>query len=108
MRDELALKVSNALCIEMEAGGSDAARCLVIRGIADYADSHKNKLWQGYAAANAAAVAKWIILNAKIRERGKDITASPVRGRSNISPLRPAPQQISLIKDSSDIEENLD
>ena len=108
MRDELALKVSNALCIEMEAGGSDAARCLVIRGIADYADSHRNKLWQGYAAANAAAVAKWIILHTKIRERSSDIAASPVRGRSNISTLRPAPRQISLSKDSSHIESILD
>ena len=27
--------------------------CLVIRGISDYADSHKNKQWQGYVAAAA-------------------------------------------------------
>ena len=92
----------------MEAGGSDAARCLVIRGIADYADSHKNKLWQGYAAANAAAVAKWIILHVKIRERGRDITTSPVRGWSNTSTLCPAPRQIGLIKETSHIESVLD
>ena len=35
--------------------------CLVIRGICDYADSHKNKRWQQYAAATAAAYAKEII-----------------------------------------------
>jgi nucleoside phosphorylase len=28
--------------------------CLVIRGICDYSDSHKNKEWQGYAAITAA------------------------------------------------------
>ncbi|KAL4872208.1 nucleoside phosphorylase domain-containing protein [Aspergillus spectabilis] len=32
--------------------------CLVIKGVADYADCHKNKLWQDYAAATAAACAK--------------------------------------------------
>ena len=35
--------------------------CLVIRGICDYADSHKNKQWQGYAAAAAAAYAKELL-----------------------------------------------
>ena len=32
--------------------------CLVIRGIFDYSDSHKNKEWQGYAAMAAAAYTK--------------------------------------------------
>jgi hypothetical protein len=36
--------------------------CLVIRGICDYADSHKNKAWQPYAAATAAAYAKELLL----------------------------------------------
>jgi nucleoside phosphorylase len=35
--------------------------CIVIRGICDYADSHKNKAWQEYAAALAAAFAKEIL-----------------------------------------------
>jgi hypothetical protein len=35
--------------------------CLIIRGICDYADSHKNKDWQGYAAMTAAAYAKDIL-----------------------------------------------
>ena len=35
--------------------------CLVIRGICDYADSHWNKQWQGYAAATAAAYAKELL-----------------------------------------------
>lgn len=29
--------------------------CLIIRGICDYADSHKNKGWEGYAAAASYA-----------------------------------------------------
>lgn len=51
------------LCFEMEAAGLiNHFPCLVIRGISDYADSHKNDLWQGYAAATAAAYAKELLL----------------------------------------------
>jgi hypothetical protein len=39
----------------------DAFPCLVIRGICDYADSHKNKIWQPYAAATATAYAKELL-----------------------------------------------
>ncbi|CAH0055940.1 unnamed protein product [Clonostachys solani] len=46
-------------CFEMEAAGlMDDFPCLVIRGICDYSDSHKNKAWQPYAASTAAAYAK--------------------------------------------------
>ncbi|KAJ5177143.1 uncharacterized protein N7482_003020 [Penicillium canariense] len=49
----------HVLCIEMEAAGLiNNFPCIVIRGICDYADSHKNKDWQEYAAAIAAAFAK--------------------------------------------------
>ncbi|KAL6901385.1 hypothetical protein GGI43DRAFT_404805 [Trichoderma evansii] len=52
----------NVLCVEMEAAGlMDTFPCLVIRGICDYADSHKNDTWQGYAAATAAAFAKELL-----------------------------------------------
>jgi nucleoside phosphorylase len=57
-RDELAKKW-NVLCFEMEAAGlMNDFPCLVVRGICDYSDSHKNKEWQGYAAIAAAAYAK--------------------------------------------------
>jgi nucleoside phosphorylase len=60
-RDRLARKLKN-LCFEMEAAGlMDNFPCLVIRGISDYADSHKNDHWQGYAAATAAAYAKELL-----------------------------------------------
>lgn len=50
------------ICVEMEAAGlMDDFSCLVIRGISDYADSHKNKQWQPYAAATAAAYAKELL-----------------------------------------------
>jgi nucleoside phosphorylase len=57
-RDKLALQ-NEVLCFEMEAAGlMNDFSCLVIRGICDYSDSHKNKDWQGYAAMAAAAYAK--------------------------------------------------
>jgi hypothetical protein len=57
-RDELRAQ-RNVLCFETEAIGLvDNFPCLVIRGISDYADSHKNDLWQGYAAITSAAYAK--------------------------------------------------
>jgi hypothetical protein len=46
----------------MEAAGlMDNFPCLVIRGVSDYSDSHKNKDWQGYAAATAASYAKELL-----------------------------------------------
>jgi nucleoside phosphorylase len=51
-----------ALCIEMEAAGlMDNFPCMVIRGICDYADSHKNDRWQNHAAAVAAAFARELL-----------------------------------------------
>ncbi|KAI0163380.1 ankyrin repeat-containing protein, partial [Pestalotiopsis sp. NC0098] len=49
----------DVLCIEMEAAGlMSNFPCIVIRGICDYADSHKNKAWQEHAAGVAAGFAK--------------------------------------------------
>jgi nucleoside phosphorylase len=61
-RDQLASDLG-VYCVEMEAAGlMNDFPCLVVRGICDYADSHKNKEWQGYAAAVAAAYAKELLL----------------------------------------------
>ncbi|KAF2687094.1 purine and uridine phosphorylase [Lentithecium fluviatile CBS 122367] len=61
MRDQLA-KDKGILCFEMEAAGlMNTFPCLVIRGICDYSDSHKNDRWHGYAAMMAAAYAKQIL-----------------------------------------------
>lgn len=62
LRDQYA-KEKGILCFEMEAAGlMDHFPCLVIRGICDYADSHKSKEWQGFAAMAAAAYAKDLLL----------------------------------------------
>ncbi|KAF5644142.1 hypothetical protein F25303_6075 [Fusarium sp. NRRL 25303] len=61
IRDKLA-REEGVLCFEMEAAGlMNHFPCLIIRGICDYADSHKNKEWQGFAALTAAAYAKELL-----------------------------------------------
>lgn len=58
IRDKLSAE-KDVLCFEMEAAGLiNHFPCLVIRGICDYSDTHKNVQWQGYAAMAAAAYAK--------------------------------------------------
>ncbi|KAF5688820.1 ankyrin repeat-containing protein [Fusarium circinatum] len=61
IRDDIAQE-EDILCFEMEAAGlMNHFPCLVIRGICDYADSHKNDIWQGYAAMMAASYARNIL-----------------------------------------------
>ncbi|KAL7817986.1 ankyrin repeat-containing domain protein [Trichoderma aethiopicum] len=64
LRDKLNASLGGkVLCVEMEAAGlMESFPCLVIRGICDYADSHKNKKWQKYAALVAAAYAKELLM----------------------------------------------
>lgn len=58
IRDKLSAE-KDVLCFEMEAAGlMNHFPCLVLRGICDYSDTHKNVQWQGYAAMAAAAYAK--------------------------------------------------
>lgn len=68
---------TDAICVEMEAAGIlGRQNCLVIRGISDYADSHKNEQWKGYAAATAAAVMREILY---IMDSG-DVNRLPIPG----------------------------
>ncbi|KAF2629467.1 purine and uridine phosphorylase [Macroventuria anomochaeta] len=61
-RDRVSAELGGVLCFEMEAAGlMNSFPCLVVRGICDYADSHKNKRWQAYAAGTAAAYAKEVL-----------------------------------------------
>jgi ankyrin repeat protein/nucleoside phosphorylase len=61
-RDRISAELGGVLCFEMEGAGlMNIVPCLVVRGICDYADSHKNKRWQPYAAATAAAYAKVVL-----------------------------------------------
>jgi len=56
------LMSKDCLCFETEAAGlMNDFPCLVIRGICDYSDTHKNDRWQRYAAVTAAAYAKELL-----------------------------------------------
>lgn len=60
VRDSILKEIGDeCICFEMEAAGlMNSFPCLVIRGICDYTDSHKNDRWQRYAVAAAAAYGK--------------------------------------------------
>lgn len=61
-RSAIVREVGDILCFEMEAAGiATEFSCIVIRGISDYADSHKNDEWHYYAAAAAAGCAKELL-----------------------------------------------
>ncbi|KAF1812073.1 purine and uridine phosphorylase, partial [Eremomyces bilateralis CBS 781.70] len=69
-RDRIVADVGeDCICFEMEAAGlMNLFPCLVIRGICDYADSHKNDRWQRYASATAAAYAKELLAYVPVAE----------------------------------------
>ncbi|KAL3495490.1 hypothetical protein BJX62DRAFT_222676 [Aspergillus germanicus] len=57
-RDRL-VQSEGVVGFEMEGAGVwDNISCIIMKGVCDYADSHKNKAWQSYAAATGAAAAK--------------------------------------------------
>lgn len=57
-RDEIATR-EKAIAFEMEGAGVwNNFPTVVIKSVCDYADSHKNKNWQRYAAATAASCMK--------------------------------------------------
>jgi nucleoside phosphorylase len=62
-RDHIAGK-EKVIAFEMEGAGVwDTLPCLIIKGVCDYADSHKSKRWQNYAATSAAACMKAFLEN---------------------------------------------
>lgn len=60
-RDKLS-REAGIIAFEMEGAGIwDEVPCIVVKGVCDYADSHKHPGWQNYAAAAAAAATKAIL-----------------------------------------------
>ncbi|KAM0324477.1 hypothetical protein ACHAPQ_008336 [Fusarium lateritium] len=55
-------KAYDLIAFEMEGAGAwDQVPSIVVKGVCDYADNYKNKEWQTFAAATAAAVSKALI-----------------------------------------------
>lgn len=68
-RDEVAAK-ERVIAFEMEGAGVwDNIPTVVIKGVCDYADSHKNKKWQRYAASVAAACMKAFLKEWRVADR---------------------------------------
>ncbi|KAI1207641.1 purine and uridine phosphorylase [Annulohypoxylon truncatum] len=81
-RDELRDKY-NLIGLEMEAAGTmNRIPVGVIRGVCDYGDEHKNKAWQPYAAAMAAAYAKAVLAQIGPKSKTSDAAASTT-GQTN-------------------------
>lgn len=60
-RDRIA-REEGIIAFEMEGAGIwEEIPCIIVKGVCDYADSHKNKAWQNFAAATAAAAAKALL-----------------------------------------------
>jgi len=87
LRDELQ-KSHDILAFEMESAGViQSHNCLAIRGICDYSDSHKNKIWQRYAAATAAAYAKELLRTLPTStDAEKDMVAGRHKESSTLGP----------------------
>lgn len=73
-----------AIAFEMEAAGlMHDLPCIVIRGICDYADSHKNDMWHGYAAATAAAYARELLFYLPAKSVPHQLPMNQVTGMFN-------------------------
>jgi nucleoside phosphorylase len=83
-RDRISLRLGGVLCFEMETVGlMDSFPCLVIRRICDYADLHKNKRWQPYAAGTAAAYRKEVLSVIPAAEVAKSCTVDDIIQKNN-------------------------
>ncbi|KAK3935015.1 nucleoside phosphorylase domain-containing protein [Diplogelasinospora grovesii] len=75
-RDQIA-KQQSVIAFEMEGAGAwDEIPCIAVKGICDYADSHKHKAWQPFAAATAAAVMRAVLERYTLTDNPESATRS--------------------------------
>ncbi|WYZ44562.1 hypothetical protein EsH8_VII_000998 [Colletotrichum jinshuiense] len=68
-RDRVAQR-HGLIAFEMEGAGVwDMIPCIIVKGVCDYADSHKNKKWQDFAAAIAVSATKALLERYPGRDR---------------------------------------
>lgn len=83
-RDQIA-KQYNIIAFEMEGAGLwDECPCIVVKGICDYSDSHKNKIWQPFAAATAAAAVKAMLARYTVADHDH-LSTSSTTGIENVT-----------------------
>ncbi|KAK1855472.1 phosphorylase superfamily protein [Colletotrichum chrysophilum] len=79
-RDKLAQE-HGIIAFEMEGAGMwDQIPCIIVKGVCDYADSHKNKKWQPYAAIAAASVTKALLERYIQEDKPRDLDSSSSSG----------------------------
>ncbi|KAJ4347684.1 hypothetical protein N0V85_009748, partial [Neurospora sp. IMI 360204] len=105
-RDQIA-KQAKVIAFEMEGAGVwDEVPCIVIKGVCDYADSHKNKGWQNYAAATAASVAKAVmeryVASARVSDSSQSLNAGSTRNstcrRVRLPPPEPRDTPLTFLE----------
>ncbi|KAH2587515.1 hypothetical protein KXW93_007624, partial [Aspergillus fumigatus] len=84
------------------AGVWDNIPCIIIKGVCDYADSHKSKVWQAYAAATGASAAK-ALLESWIPTNHKD----PSSNRHLMIPFARNPHFVGRQKEIQEIEDSI-
>ncbi|RSL87982.1 hypothetical protein CEP52_015349 [Fusarium oligoseptatum] len=96
-RDELRDKY-DGIAIEMEAAGmTTRLPVAVVRGISDFADSHKNDEWHRYAAAAAAAYAKEMLIKLGPRKRTKFASQSVISSDIDTGLRLSLPEKCSFV-----------
>jgi nucleoside phosphorylase len=69
-RRDLLIRDEGVIGFEMEGAGAwEVFGTIVVKGVVDYADSHKNKKWRGYPAARAALCAAAMIEEIELPDR---------------------------------------
>ncbi|KAF5691946.1 ankyrin protein [Fusarium denticulatum] len=108
-RDKLNMDLGgHVLCVEMEAAGlAHNFPCITIRGICDYADSHKNKAWQAHAAAVAAAFAKELLGQVQASDVEREPTAKKILSQIHETVLR-TDSNIREVKRKMDKKEDIE
>ncbi|VUC37985.1 unnamed protein product [Clonostachys rosea] len=77
-RDQIA-EALGLIAFEMEGAGIlHQLPCIVIKGVCDYADSHKNKRWQDFAAATAASVMKAVLQRYEHNDNPTGLKSTPL------------------------------
>ncbi|KAH8707020.1 ankyrin repeat-containing domain protein [Phaeosphaeriaceae sp. PMI808] len=113
MRDNIAADIERRMgavcfCFEMEAAGlMNSFPSVVVRGISDYSDSHKNDRWQKYAAMTAAACAKELLSYAApenvevtktVKEALEDINCNLTEMKTDVRYLTETVEAVSVSK----------
>lgn len=81
-RDKL-IQEDRCIGFEMESAGTwETFGTIVVKGVVDYADSHKNKKWRLYPAARAALCAKALIKEIEL----PDVPTEPRTGQQSSKP----------------------